>query len=129
MTLKSDAKFEEKLTLGSKNDIRNLVNFNASRGKSENLHFVVLLLLEVYCLSQKNAQELCIITLKNYAKFEGELTCTLKNDMRNLVNFTGTLKNLKICTLRDFFVQGNIKFELKITEELCVMTLKGYTIF
>ena len=28
MTLKSDAKFEEKLTLGSKNDMRNLVNFN-----------------------------------------------------------------------------------------------------
>ena len=44
MTLKSDAKFEEKLTLGSKNDMRNLVNFNASSGKSGNLHFDVLLL-------------------------------------------------------------------------------------
>ena len=30
MTLKSDAKFEEKLTLGSKNDMRKLVNFNVS---------------------------------------------------------------------------------------------------
>ena len=30
MTLKSDAKFEEKLTLGSKNDKRNLVIFNES---------------------------------------------------------------------------------------------------
>ena len=38
MTLKSDAKFEEKLALGSKNDMMNLVNFNASSGKSENLH-------------------------------------------------------------------------------------------
>ena len=28
MTLKSDAKFEEKLILGSKNDMKNLVNFN-----------------------------------------------------------------------------------------------------
>ena len=27
MTLESDAKFEKKLTLGSKNDFRNLVNF------------------------------------------------------------------------------------------------------
>ena len=44
MRLKSDAKFEEKLTLGSKNDTRNLVNFNASSGKSGNLHFDVLLL-------------------------------------------------------------------------------------
>ena len=43
ITLKSDAKFEEKLTLGSKNDMRNLVNFNASSGKSGNLHFDVLL--------------------------------------------------------------------------------------
>ena len=48
MTLKSDAKFEEKLTIGSKNDMRNSVNFNASSGKSENLHFHVLLLSKVY---------------------------------------------------------------------------------
>ena len=48
MTLKSDAKFEEKLTLGSKNDMENLVNFKVSSGKSENLHFHVLLLPKVY---------------------------------------------------------------------------------
>ena len=48
MTLKSDVKFEEKLALGSKNDMRNLVNFNANSGKSENLHFDVLLLSKVY---------------------------------------------------------------------------------
>ena len=48
MTLNSDPKFEEKLTLGSKNDMRNLVNFNASSGKSENLHFDVQLFLKVY---------------------------------------------------------------------------------
>ena len=44
MTMKSDAKVEEKLTIGSKNDMRNLVNFNASIDKSENLHFDGLLL-------------------------------------------------------------------------------------
>ena len=48
MTLKSDAKFEEKLSVDSKNDIRNLVNFNVSSGKSENLHLGVLHLLKVY---------------------------------------------------------------------------------
>ena len=42
MTQKSDAKFEEKVTLGSKNDMRNLVNFNGSSSKMENLHFDVL---------------------------------------------------------------------------------------
>ena len=43
MTLKSVAKFEEKLVLGSKSDMRSLFNFNGSSSKSENLHFDVLL--------------------------------------------------------------------------------------
>ena len=36
MTLKSDAKFKEKLTCGLKYDIRNLVNFHPTTQKSEN---------------------------------------------------------------------------------------------
>ena len=57
MTLKSDAKFEEKLTFGSKNGMNNLVNFNASSGKSENLHFDVLLLSIAYKVSAKKVQK------------------------------------------------------------------------
>ena len=58
MTLKSDAKFEEKLTLVSKNYMRNLVNLNdASSGKSENLHFDVLLLSIAYKVSAKKVQK------------------------------------------------------------------------
>ena len=53
MTLKSDAKFEEKLTLGSKLDMKNLVNFNVSSGKSENSNFDVLLLSIAYKVSSK----------------------------------------------------------------------------
>ena len=53
MTLKSDAKFEEKLTLGSKKGIKNLMNFNVSSSKSENLHFDVLLLSIAYKVSAK----------------------------------------------------------------------------
>ena len=56
MTLKSDGKFEEKLTLGSKNDMRNLVKFNVSSGKPENLHFNVLLLSIAYKVSAKKVQ-------------------------------------------------------------------------
>ena len=48
MTLKGDAKFEEKLSLGSKNYINNLDNFNTSSGKSEDLDFDVILLSKVY---------------------------------------------------------------------------------
>ena len=41
-------KFEEKMTLGSKNGMRNLVNFNVTSGKSESLHFDVLLFSIAY---------------------------------------------------------------------------------
>ena len=111
MTLKKDANFEEKLTLGSKNHVRNLVNFNASSGKSENLHFDVLLLSKVYYVwTKKSTEELCVTTLKNDAKCEEELTCAWKNDMRNLENFDATFK---ICPLTGFFWPEYIVFELK----------------
>ena len=54
--------------------------------------------------------ELCVITLKNDAKLEEELICTLKNDLRNLANFDTTLK---ICTLMGFSWLKYIIFELK----------------
>ena len=57
MTLKSDSKFEEKLTLGSKNDMRNLVNFNAYNGKPENMRFDVLLLPIAYKISAKKVHQ------------------------------------------------------------------------
>ena len=47
MTVRSDAKFEEKLTCGLKNDIRNLVNFHPTTEKSENLQFDGLFLFKV----------------------------------------------------------------------------------
>ena len=65
MTLKSDTKLEEKLTLGSKNNMRNLMNFNASSGKSENLHLDVLLLSVVV-----KFQELSLLALKKDSNFE-----------------------------------------------------------
>ena len=35
----------------------------------------------------KSAKELCLMTLKIDAKFEGKLTCVFKNDMMNIANF------------------------------------------
>ena len=73
MTLKSDAKFEEKLTLGSEIDMRNLVNFNASNGKSENLDFDVLPLSIEYKVSAKKIQ-------KNYFSWHWKKIQTLKKN-------------------------------------------------
>ena len=47
MTLKSDAKFEEKLTCCLENDMRNLANFDQSTRKSQNWNFDRILLPKV----------------------------------------------------------------------------------
>ena len=54
MALKSDAKYEEKLSLGFKNYMRNLVNFHPTPHKSKN--FNVLFLSKVYEVSAKKMQ-------------------------------------------------------------------------
>ena len=72
MTLKIDAKFEEKLTCGLENDL-----FIQSRK----------------CMSLKFTEELCVMTMKNYAKFGKELTCRVKIDITNLTNID-PIKNL-----------------------------------
>ena len=48
---------KEMLAFGSKNDMRNLVNFNASSYKSEDLHFDVLLSSKSYNFWAKAVQK------------------------------------------------------------------------
>ena len=38
-------------------------------------------------MSLKSTEELFVMTMKNYAKFEEELTCHFKVDIGNLTNF------------------------------------------
>ena len=90
MTVESDAKFEEKLAFGFKNDMTNLVNFNASRGKSENLHFDVVLSIAYITFQLKSTEQLSLMTLKSDPNFEEKLIFCLKNDMRNLMNFNSS---------------------------------------
>ena len=114
MTLKSDVKFEEKLALSSKNDMTNLVNFNASSGKSENLHFDVLLLSIAYKVSAKKVQ-------KSYLSWHWRVIQTLKKNSRFVWKvtweiwwiLTRAVESLKICTLMECFHQKYVMFELK----------------
>ena len=65
MTLKRYAKFEEKLNLGSKNFMMNLVNFNASSGKLKICTLMCTAFVEsILCLCHKSREELCGITQK-----------------------------------------------------------------
>ena len=47
MTLESDAKFEEKLTCGLENNMKNLLNFHQSTWKFQNCDFYEVLLSKV----------------------------------------------------------------------------------
>ena len=49
------------------------------------------------CMTLKFTDELCVMTMKNNAKFEEELTCHFETDMKNLTNFdSSTRKSKKI---------------------------------
>ena len=47
------------------------------------------------CISLKFTEELYVITKKNDAKFEEQLTCHFKIDMRNLMNFDSSIQKSK----------------------------------
>ena len=48
-------------------------------------------------MSLKFTGELCVMTMKNDAKFEEELTCRFEIDIKNLMNFDpSTQKSKKI---------------------------------
>ena len=46
-------------------------------------------------MTLKFAEELCVIKMKNNVKFEEELTCHFKTDMRNLMNFDSSTRKFK----------------------------------
>ena len=64
----------------------------------------------------KSTEELCLMTLKSYAKFEEKLTCGFKYDMRNLVNIHPTTQKSKNFSLMDYFCPKYMRFELKKIE-------------
>ena len=63
MTLKSDAKFEEKLTLGSKNGMRNLVNFHPPFQKSKNFTLIDYFFSKYMRFELTYTEELSFMTL------------------------------------------------------------------
>ena len=71
MTMLNDAKFEEKLTLGSKNDMRNLVNFRpTTQSPKISLRWTIFLSKVYEVRAKKSTEELSFMTLKSDAKFE-----------------------------------------------------------
>ena len=50
-------------------------------------------------MSLKFTGELCVMTMKNDANFEEDLTCQFKIDMRNLTNFDPNTQKSQKCAL------------------------------
>ena len=100
MTLKSDAKFKAEPACLCKCDMRNLANFHARNGKSQNLHIDGVLMSNVYKVLIEKLQRSYVSshwTLNRDTKFEEEPTCRCNNDMSNLACFyasTGKSQNL-----------------------------------
>ena len=46
-------------------------------------------------MNLKFAEELCVMALKNDAKFEEELTCSFKIDIKKLINFDPSTRKSK----------------------------------
>ena len=71
------------------------------------------LILSSKSVSLNFTKELCVMTMKNDAKFGGELTCRFKIDMRNWQFWLEQLKISKIFTLMCSFRAKYILVELK----------------
>ena len=122
MTLENDTRFEEKLAHGFKNNMTNLVNFNASSGKSETLHFDMLLLSIAYKVSGKKVQ-------KSYLLWHWRVIQTLnkksffvwKMAWEIWLILTRAVENLKICTLMGVFLSKVCNVWAKIIQASCVV--------
>ena len=121
MTLESDAKFQEKLVLGFNNDMTNMVKFNVSIGKSEKLHFDVLLLSIPHKISAKNVQKSSLMTLKSGPNFKEKLTFCLKNDIRNLMNFNSSSEKSENLHFERIFLSKVCNVWGKIMQTSCVV--------
>ena len=88
MALNTNITFEGKLTCAFKNDMGNYSEFSPEHvRKSKNSKFDGILLSKIETMSLKFTGEFCAMTMKNDTKFEQELTCQFKIDMRHLTNF------------------------------------------
>ena len=82
------------------------------------------------CMSLKLRGELCIVTMKNDAKFEDELTCQFKIDMGIWPMLTRVLKNLNNVLFNRILLNKvyNVWAKKSIVE-LCLMAMNSDATF
>ena len=100
MTLTSYANFEERLTSGLKKRHEKFGKFSTRALESVKIGTLISHKIGTFVQSRKGmtlkfTEKLCVMTMKNNAKFEEELTFHFKTDMRNLTNFNSTTQKSK----------------------------------
>ena len=91
MPLKCHAKFEKKLTCGLENDLSNLAIFHQSTRECQNWYFDGILLSKMENAWAKKSQR-SYVTLKDYKKFEEEVTVPFKIDIRSLTKIDSSTR-------------------------------------
>ena len=123
MTLKSDAKFKEKLTCGFKYDMRNLANFHPITQKSKRFYpkFMRFEIKKYRGVIFHDTEQWCKIWI------DPDLVVS-KMTWGIGWTFIRAPKSLKYCTLMEkfeilyiFFAQSIHCFSKKISEEFCVL--------
>ena len=125
MTLKIDAKFEEKLIFCFKND-KNLVKFDLSSPSLQSFHFHLFLLCKVFSFWPKKVQ-------RSYLSGHWRVMQNLKKNWLMVWKmnwgiwqiFTRALESLKLGVSWGPLIKSRKSMSLKSTEELCVMTIKN----
>ena len=121
MTLKSHVKFEEKLTSGLENDMRNFTNFHQNTWYYQNWYFLGILLSK-----RESAWEVMCNGTKEWWKIWRGIDLSLQNWHKEFDEFwLGHLKVSKIYTLMGYFWPKYIMFELKSMKELYFITLES----
>ena len=70
-------------------------------------------------MTLKFAEELCVMTMKNDAKFEEELTCHFKTDLRNLTNFSSMFSSAHIFLRHDSCFKNHIMENFQVNHDQC----------
>ena len=99
MALNIDVTFERKLNCAFKNEMRNLVNFHQSMFGSLKIGILIWSFYSKKCMSFNFTEEFFVMTMENDTKFEEELGCKFKIDMRNLTKFGPSTRKSQKCAL------------------------------
>ena len=127
MTLKSDAKFEEKRHEWHEE----FWIFSQEHSKVSKFElWWDLFVRSRKCMCLKVTVELCVITMKSDTQIEEELTCCFKIDMKSFTNFDPSARTPKKFVFELALCDQSIYFlSYKSTEELSFITIKRYANF